>query len=229
MDEQKIELLVVDDEEFNRDILEEQLVEAGYAVTLAEDGEAAWEILNSGNHNFSAVLLDRMMPRLDGMGLLKRIKSVSRFEHIPVIFQTALDNPSDIVEGMNAGAFYYLTKPVDLREVVFRLRRLVDQGSAPSTLDTSSPVSPAGDLHAYPEFARMASSIRALSTPSAHGSRPMRCGASSAMPARAPDAYAGRYAGPSGQISPQPVRPSSVSTATTVESKTDTLLPPDQA
>lgn len=113
MDEHKIELLVVDDEEFNRDILEEQLIEAGYAVTLSEDGEAAWEILNSGSHNFSAVLLDRMMPRLDGMGLLKRIKSVGRFEHIPVIFQTALDNPSDIVEGMNAGAFYYLTKPVD--------------------------------------------------------------------------------------------------------------------
>lgn len=113
MDEQKIELLVVDDEEFNRDILEEYLTEGGYAVTLAEDGEAAWDVLNSGGHNFSAVLLDRMMPRLDGMELLKRIKSVSRFEHIPVIFQTALDNPSDIVEGMNAGAFYYLTKPVD--------------------------------------------------------------------------------------------------------------------
>lgn len=113
MDEQKIELLVVDDEEFNRDILEEYLTEGGYAVTLAEDGEAAWDILNSGGHNFSAVLLDRMMPRLDGMGLLMRIKAVSRFEHIPVIFQTALDNPSDIVDGMNAGAFYYLTKPVD--------------------------------------------------------------------------------------------------------------------
>lgn len=113
MDEQKIELLVVDDEEFNRDILEEYLTAGGYAVTLAEDGEATWDVLNSGSHNFSAVLLDRMMPRLDGMGLLKRIKSVSRFEHIPVVFQTALDNPSDIVEGMNAGAFYYLTKPVD--------------------------------------------------------------------------------------------------------------------
>lgn len=112
MEEQKIELLVVDDEGFNRDILEEYLGGAGYAVTLAEDGEAAWETLNSSGHNFSAVLLDRMMPRLDGMGLLRRIKSVARFAHIPVIFQTALDNPSDIVEGMNAGAFYYLTKPV---------------------------------------------------------------------------------------------------------------------
>lgn len=112
MEEQKIELLVVDDEEFNRDILAEYLTDAGYAVTLAEDGEDAWEKLNNGQ-NFSAVLLDRMMPRLDGMGLLTRIKSVSRFANTPVIFQTALDNASDIVAGMNAGAFYYLTKPVD--------------------------------------------------------------------------------------------------------------------
>lgn len=113
MEEQKIQLLVVDDEEFNRDILDEYLTGAGYAVTLAQDGEDAWEKLNDSSCNFSAVLLDRMMPRLDGMGLLKRVKSVSRFANTPVIFQTALDNASDIVEGMNAGAFYYLTKPVD--------------------------------------------------------------------------------------------------------------------
>ena len=74
---------------------------------------------------------------------------------------------------------------------------------------------------------RIALSIRSLSTPSASGSAPISCGASSAMPARAPRAYAGRYAGPSGQTSPQPVMPASVSTATTVESKTDTALPPD--
>lgn len=108
----QVELLVVDDEEFNRDILQECLSDAGYGVTLAADGEEAWQILNEGKHDFASVLLDRMMPRLDGMGLLMRIKADSRYARLPVIFQTALDNPSDIADGMKAGAFYYLTKPV---------------------------------------------------------------------------------------------------------------------
>jgi len=74
---------------------------------------------------------------------------------------------------------------------------------------------------------RMALSIRSLSNPRASGSTPSSCGASSAMPARAPRAYAGRYAGPSGQTSPHPLMPSSVSTATIVASNTETELPPD--
>lgn len=113
MSKQQIQLLVVDDEEFNRDILEECLAKAGYAVKLAADGEEAWDILDGGKHDFAAILLDRMMPRLDGMGLLKRIKADNRFSRLPVIFQTAVDDPSGIAEGMKAGAFYYLTKPFD--------------------------------------------------------------------------------------------------------------------
>lgn len=115
-----IELLVVDDEEFNRDILQELLTDAGYLVTLAADGEEAWDIIESKRHNFSAILLDRMMPRLDGMGLLSRIKASKQYAAIPVIFQTAIDAPSDIAEGIKAGAFYYLIKPVN-KEVLFAI------------------------------------------------------------------------------------------------------------
>lgn len=111
MSHQQTELLVVDDEAFNRDILEERLHDAGYAVTVAADGEEAWEILNAGQHHFSSILLDRMMPRLDGMGLLKRIKADNRLDRIPVIFQTAAANSESVAEGLQAGAFYYLTKP----------------------------------------------------------------------------------------------------------------------
>lgn len=113
MKQDKIELLVVDDEEFNRDILDELLTTEGYTVIHAADGEEAWSILASEQHKFSAVLLDRMMPRLDGMGLLQRIKEDGRFTYIPVIFQTAIDQPADIAEGIKAGAFYYMVKPVD--------------------------------------------------------------------------------------------------------------------
>lgn len=120
MDNQTVELLVVDDEEFNRDILQELLGAAGYKVVLAVDGEEAWNILDSGNYRFSAILLDRMMPRLDGMGLLARIKADARFADLPVIFQTAIDQPADIAEGIKAGAFYYLVKPLD-EKVLFAI------------------------------------------------------------------------------------------------------------
>lgn len=120
MSKQIVELLVVDDEEFNRDILQELLDNAGYKVVLAVDGEEAWNILDSGNYHFSAILLDRMMPRLDGMGLLARIKADTRFADLPVIFQTAIDQPADIAEGIKAGAFYYLVKPLD-EKVLFAI------------------------------------------------------------------------------------------------------------
>ena len=120
MSKKTIELLVVDDEEFNRDILQDLLSSVGYAVTLAADGEEAWELLERGQHNFSAILLDRMMPRLDGMGLLVRMKGSARFAGIPVIFQTAVDHPTEVAEGIKAGAFYYLIKPVN-KEVLFAI------------------------------------------------------------------------------------------------------------
>lgn len=113
MDKHRTELLVVDDEEFNRLILKKCLDDAGYAVTLAKDGQEAWKLLQGGKHDFAAVLLDRMMPRLDGMGLLALIKSNSRLARLPVVFQTAAADPSEVAEGMKAGAFYYLTKPIN--------------------------------------------------------------------------------------------------------------------
>lgn len=112
MSNQAYKLLIVDDESFNRDILEEMLTGVGYEVELASDGEEAWDFLNMEQDVFSAVLLDRMMPRLDGMGLLARMKADRRFADMPVIFQTAIDHPLDIAAGIKAGAFYYLVKPV---------------------------------------------------------------------------------------------------------------------
>ena len=113
-------ILVVDDEEFNRELLERYLQRDGYQVVQAVDGEHAWEILTSGEHRFAAILLDRLMPRLDGMGLLARIKSEPRLSYVPVIFQTAVDDKESIAEGIRAGAFYYLVKPCN-RDVVLAI------------------------------------------------------------------------------------------------------------
>ncbi|MEW9898275.1 response regulator [Chitinivorax sp. PXF-14] len=106
-------LLIVDDEPFNLEILTEYLHDAGYGVTAAEDGQAAWDILQQPGNQFDAVLLDRMMPRMNGMELLAKVKALPEFDTLPVIMQTAMGSPDSVREGLQAGAYYYLTKPFE--------------------------------------------------------------------------------------------------------------------
>ncbi len=106
-------VLVVDDEEFNLEILIEYLEDAGYAPVGAVDGQQAWEILESEPQRFDAVLLDRMMPQMDGLEVLKRIKAHAELKTLPVIMQTAKAAKENILEGLQAGAYYYLTKPFE--------------------------------------------------------------------------------------------------------------------
>lgn len=104
-------ILVVDDEPFNLEILTEHLSDAGYDTVTAEDGLAAWEILQHDSHGFDAILLDRMMPRMSGMELLARIRQDSAVRNVPVIMQTAVGAAENVREGLAAGAYYYLIKP----------------------------------------------------------------------------------------------------------------------
>ena len=106
-------ILVVDDEVLNREIIQEYLSSSGdgYEITMAVDGIEAMEILETNPEKYDAVLLDRMMPRMTGMEVLEKITSHPQLKYIPVILQTAKVSREDIMEGMQAGAFYYLTKP----------------------------------------------------------------------------------------------------------------------
>ncbi len=105
-------LLLVDDEELNQDVLRRSLESASYEVLVAGDGEEAWNLLlDPTTPPIQAILLDRMMPRLDGMGLLARLQADHRLRRIPVILQTADGNPSLVAESIRSGAFYHLTKP----------------------------------------------------------------------------------------------------------------------
>lgn len=106
-------ILIVDDEPFNIEILSEHLESSGYLVEPAYDGQQAWEILQDEQVRFDAILLDRMMPRMNGMELLAKIKQLDRFKALPVILQTAMGSPDAVREGLQAGAYYYLTKPFE--------------------------------------------------------------------------------------------------------------------
>lgn len=104
-------LLLVDDEPFNLELMSEQLEDAGYKTVTADSGEAAWNVLQQEEHRFSAVLLDKMMPGMNGFELLRRIKQSPQLEFLPVIMQTAVGTAASIQESLSAGVFYYLTKP----------------------------------------------------------------------------------------------------------------------
>ncbi|HJV91352.1 MAG TPA: response regulator [Holophagaceae bacterium] len=110
-------ILLVDDEELNREVLRQTLEYAAYDVLVAGDGEEAWSILNDRDTPpIQTILLDRMMPRLDGLGLLARLREDHRLRRIPVILQTGDADPALVAQSIRAGAFYHLTKPFQ-REV----------------------------------------------------------------------------------------------------------------
>jgi CheY-like chemotaxis protein/anti-sigma regulatory factor (Ser/Thr protein kinase) len=104
-------VLVVEDGVLDRKLLTLHLERAGYTPQLSSDGLEAWELISK--NRFDVVLLDRTIPSLDGIALLQRIKAHPRLRMLPVILQTAAVAPDDILEGIRAGAYYYLTKPWD--------------------------------------------------------------------------------------------------------------------
>ena len=126
MDESKLRILVVDDEPFNLEILIEYLEDAGFGTVSAQNGVAAWNSLEQSPETFSAILLDRMMPEMDGMEVLARVKKHPLLKALPVIMQTAKAAKEDILEGLQAGAYYYLTKPFDKDKLLAIVKTAVD-------------------------------------------------------------------------------------------------------
>ncbi len=104
-------VLAVDDKQTNLEILAGILKSAGYSVVTATDGVEAWNILEQRGGDFEAILLDRIMPNMNGLEVLEKIKSHPGLQSIPVIMQTSAGAAHEVLEGIQAGAFYYLTKP----------------------------------------------------------------------------------------------------------------------
>lgn len=104
----RLRILIIDDEKFNVELLKKHLDDA--ECISAYSGEEGWEKLQSET-DVDIILLDRMMPGLDGLSLLKRIKQDKRFKHIPVVLETVMSEEKDIIDGISNGAYYYLVKP----------------------------------------------------------------------------------------------------------------------
>ena len=102
-------VLVVDDNEMNRDMLKRRLTRDGYRIDVAENGRHALEKIAAGSYDL--VLLDIMMPEVDGYRVLAQMKSTPTLRHIPVIMITALEEMESVVRCIEMGAEDYVLKP----------------------------------------------------------------------------------------------------------------------
>lgn len=116
-------LLIVDDNPMNLDILQTRLAAHGYEILTATDGEAALAVARERQPDL--ILLDIMMPKLDGIEVCRRLKADSSLPFMPIIMVTAKADSKDIVAGLEAGGDEYLTKPVDQAALVARVKSML--------------------------------------------------------------------------------------------------------
>ena len=136
-----IRVLVVDDEQMLTDLLAMALRMEGWDVRTAASGFDALAVARDFDPD--ALVLDIMMPDLDGMSVLQRLRHAGN--NVPVLFLTAKDSVSDRVAGLTAGGDDYVTKPFSLEEVVARLRGLMRRAGV-ALADESEPILRVGDL-----------------------------------------------------------------------------------
>src|SRR5438270_3302550 len=116
-------ILIVDDNETNRDILVTRLATHGYELSQAADGE---EALSAAKEQLpDLILLDVMMPKLDGLEVCRRLRGDPALPFMPIILVTARTDTRDVVAGLEAGGDEYLTKPVDQAALVARVKSML--------------------------------------------------------------------------------------------------------
>jgi two-component system NtrC family sensor kinase len=113
-------ILMAEDETVSRRLLQSYLQKWGHEVVVANDGAEAWRLFEQSH--FPLVISDWMMPELDGVDLIRRIRATERSGHVYVILLTGRSQKEDVVEGMEAGADDFVTKPFDRDELRVRLQ-----------------------------------------------------------------------------------------------------------
>lgn len=130
-------ILLVEDDISLAEALAEAVAEQYYVVDVVTDGEAGWEEVRKTEYDL--ILLDVMLPKLDGVALCRRLRSHGY--QMPILMLTARDTSTDKVSSLDAGADDYVVKPVDLAELLARIRALLRRGSS-----SSSPILKWGEL-----------------------------------------------------------------------------------
>lgn len=136
-----MKILVVEDDERISDAVAEYLSDQHYAVETAYDGLSAWELLDV--FTYDLVLLDVMLPQMDGITLCRKLRA--KGHETPILMITAKDTLNNKVEGLDAGADDYLVKPFELEELSARIRALLRRGAS-----STPPILTWGDLRLDP-------------------------------------------------------------------------------
>jgi two-component system alkaline phosphatase synthesis response regulator PhoP len=144
-------ILVVEDEQHLADGLRFNLEAEGYQVQVVETGEAALKLLVSESPGFDVVVLDVMLPGIDGFAVMTEMRQAGQF--VPTLMLTARDHPDDILKGFAAGADDYLTKPFELAILIARIRGLLRRRewlrATPSERTTNQAAPPPGVMETY--------------------------------------------------------------------------------
>ena len=127
-------ILIVDDEKDIIELLDYNLSKEGYKITTASNGLDAIDKLDS---HINLILLDVMMPRMDGLEFCKYLKSKEKFSHIPIIFLTAKDNEIDEIIGLELGADDYIYKPISIHKLKSRIKVILKRYQQPSLISSS--------------------------------------------------------------------------------------------
>jgi len=113
-------VMMVDDNGDELAMLSEAMEHAGFGTLAASSGMAALELIERAMPNL--IVMDAVMPGLDGFETCRRIKAETRFAHLPIIFMTGLKEPEDVLNGLESGGVDYVTKPVNIAELLARVR-----------------------------------------------------------------------------------------------------------
>lgn len=127
MTKREIKVLVCDDDDLLLELLHHRLSAKGYSVELARNGREALEIVNDNPPD--AIVLDAMMPLVDGYEVLRQVRARAGMAKVPVIFLTARKQEKDIVQALSLGASDYLAKPFIPEELLARLSRLLPKAA----------------------------------------------------------------------------------------------------
>ena len=141
-------LLIADDDNEIRELLEFDLAQSGYSVDCAKDGEEALQ--KALSNTYDLILLDVMMPKMNGFDVCKNIRATK--PEIPILMLTAKGTINDKTQGFDSGADDYIVKPFDIQEVLLRVRALVRRSPSVKTTKTATQeILKLGDIELFPD------------------------------------------------------------------------------